>query len=233
MTDYEEITIPQGELWDVLGYSENYYLQGFTRVSDNARDELLQQYPSIEEAFQDLKDGDSGNRPETTPDEEPRTHTEIQWKLIQLGRDHGYEVYVAKNDRNRTYNGQRLGDQCVDQLSLTGFSDAAISIIEYVDVIWLKGDYIAQMFEVESTTSIYSGILRMSDFVVKVPNLSVDMYIVAPEEDEDQVRKQIDRPTFERVLGQANHCSLEYLPFGRVRERYDLVQRAGPLRAVF
>jgi hypothetical protein len=238
VTDYEEVTIEEGELYELLEYSDNFYLQGFTRVSDSAIDALLQQCPSVEEAFQDLKNtseeetSDSDIRGKGEEDG-PREHTEIQWKLIQLGLDHGYDVYVAKNDRNRVYKGQRLGDRCVEQLSLTGFSDAAISIIEYIDVIWLKGNYIAQMFEVESTTSIYSGILRMSDFVVRVPNLSIDMYIVAPKESEEKVRKQINRPTFERVLGQADHCSLEYLPFDRVRDRYDLVQGAGPLQTVF
>jgi hypothetical protein len=36
-------------------------------------------------------------------------------------------------------------------------------IIRHVDVIWLEGDAIVAMFEVESTMSIYSGILRMTD----------------------------------------------------------------------
>jgi hypothetical protein len=257
ITDFEEVEIPSNELWDLLGYSDNYYLQGFTRASDSAIDELLQKYTSVEEAFQDLK-----QPPEDTPQEEQteidgsietteeslgretddevkdekeeaRDHIEIQWKLIQLGLRHGYEVYVAKNDRNQTYDGNRLGEDCVEQLSLTGFSDAAISIIEYVDVIWLEEDYIVKMFEVESTTSIYSGILRMTDFIVKVPNLGVDMYIVASEADEEQVRKQINRPTFQQVLTQADYCSLDYLSFERVRDRYELVQRAGALQSIF
>lgn len=89
------------------------------------------------------------------------------------------------------------------------------------------------MFEVESTTSIYSGILRMTDFMVKVPNIAVDMHIVAPEDDEDKVREEINRPTFQHVLGPAEHCSLRYLSFEEVRETHETVQRAGPLQQVF
>lgn len=106
-------------------------------------------------------------------------------------------------------------------------------LIEHVDVIWLNDDYIEKMFEVESTTSIYSGILRMTDFVVKVPNLAVDMHIVAPAADEEQVRRQMNRPTFQHVIGRANHCSLQYLSFEEVRSKRELVEQAGPLRAVF
>ena len=97
----------------------------------------------------------------------------------------------------------------------------------------MNGGYIEKMFEVESTTSIYSGILRMTDFMVKVPNLAVDMYIVASSDDEDKVRRQIDRPTFKSVLDSVPHCSLQYLSFAEVREKHEVVQDAGALQQVF
>jgi hypothetical protein len=37
--------------------------------------------------------------------------------------------------------------------------------IERIDVLWLKGRSIKRAFEVEHTTSIYSGILRMADLL--------------------------------------------------------------------
>jgi len=92
-------------------------------------------------------------------------------------------------------------------------------LIKYVDVIWLDGDAIVAMFEVESTTSIYSGILRMTDFVTRVPNFAVDMYIVAPEADADRVRKEMTRPTFEAVLSPVKHSSLQFLSFEAVKKR--------------
>ena len=246
VTDYQTISVPRHEVWDLLGYSANYPLYGFSRASDDAISSLLQTYNSVEEAFQALRSEDDDiaqtenkdsldttDQPEDDGTEEVREHTEIQWYLIQLGLDHGYDVYVATNDQNLTYNGQPLGDDCVDDLNLTGFSDAAMRLIEYVDVVWLNGGYIEKMFEVESTTSIYSGILRMTDFVVKVPNLAVDMHIVAPQDDEEQVRRQMNRPTFQHVMNRAQHCSLQYLSFEEIRNKRNLVEQAGPLQAVF
>lgn len=237
ITDYEKISVPRAEVWDLLDYSANYPLYGFSRASDDAVSSLLQSYNSVEEAFQERwRDNDDGpKKPDDGPDkpdddpDEVREHTEIQWYLINLGLKHGYDVYIAKNDQNLTYQGQRLGEECVDDLNLTGFSEAAMRLIEYVDVIWLTDDYIEKMFEVESTTSIFSGILRMTDFVVKVPNLAVDMHIVAPAEDEDQVRRQMDRPTFQHIMDRAEHCSLQYLSFDEVREKHNLVR--GPCRS--
>jgi len=246
VTDYQTMSVPRQEVWDLLGYSENYPLYGFSRASDDAISSLLQTYNSVEEAFQALRNEDDDvaktedeDSLDTTDDaeddetEQVREHTEIQWYLIQLGIDHGYDVYVATNDQNLTYNGQPLGEECVDDLNLTGFSDAAMRLIEYVDVVWLNGGYIEKMFEVESTTSIYSGILRMTDFVVKVPNLAVDMHIVAPQDDEEQVRRQMNRPTFQHVMNRAQHCSLQYLSFEEIRNKRDLVEQAGALQAVF
>lgn len=66
------------------------------------------------------------------------------------------------------------------------------------------------MFEVESTTSLYSGILRMTDFVTRVPKFAVDLYIIAAEDDADRVRKERTRPTFETVLSPVEHSSLQF-----------------------
>jgi len=237
--DFQRVSLPRTKLNMLLGYQENHSPQGFSRVSDTAQSRLLQQYNSLEAAFQDLRDGD---RPATEKedDEEPgegeedtREHIEIQWHLVRLGLEHNYDVYVAKNDQNRTYDGQRLADGCVEELELTGFSDAAMRIIEYVDVIWLEGDYIAKMFEVESTTSVYSGILRMTDFVVKVPNLAVEMHIVALDDDENKVRREMERPTFQKVMEMADHSTLQYTAFNEVRRQHEAVERAGPLQTVF
>jgi hypothetical protein len=36
-------------------------------------------------------------------------------------------------------------------------------------------------FEVEHTTAIYSGLLRMADLLSLVPNMDIKLHIVAPE----------------------------------------------------
>ena len=89
------------------------------------------------------------------------------------------------------------------------------------------------MFEVESTTSICGGILRMTDFIINVPNLAVDMYIAAPNSNEQKVRSEMDRPTFRTVVNSTDHSSLQYISFDKIREKHTLVQQEGPLRQVF
>ena len=50
--------------------------------------------------------------------------------------------------------------------------------------------------EIEHTTSIYSGLLRMSDLVAMQPNLQIPLFIVAPDVRRNKVIEEVNRPTF-------------------------------------
>ena len=54
-------------------------------------------------------------------------------------------------------------------------------------------------FEVEHTTSIYSGIVRMLDLAASTGNAVRGLYLVAPDAREDDVRRQLLRPAFRRI----------------------------------
>jgi hypothetical protein len=128
------------------------------------------------------------------------THTEMQYLLLKLGSDMGFDVWVARNDRNREAYGQKLFEhfRLKDELPLQ-FDEPTTKTIEYIDVLWLKGNAIVGAFEVESTSSIYSGLLRMSDLVAMQPNLNIPLYLVAPDERREKVFVEVNRPTFSRL----------------------------------
>ena len=124
-------------------------------------------------------------------------HTEIQHRLLRLGAEMGFEVWVARNDRSKTCDGDTLGNLpgMVEALP-TQFNEATNRTIELIDVLWLKGNSIVAAFEVECTTAIYSGLLRMGDLLALQPNLNISLYIVAPGERKNKVEQEILRPTF-------------------------------------
>lgn len=66
-------------------------------------------------------------------------------------------------------------------------------------MLWLQGNAILAAFEVEHTTAIYSGLLRMSDLVSMQPNIKIDLYLVAPDERREKVFNEINRPTFAKL----------------------------------
>ena len=131
---------------------------------------------------------------------ETSAHTEIQWLLLKLGNEMGLDVWVARNDRNKSNQGVSLNSFSRLKTNLPHqFDEATNRTIELIDVLWLKGNSIQAAFEIESTTSIYSGLLRMSDLITMQPNLNIPLYIVAPIERRDKVVSEINRPTFAKL----------------------------------
>jgi hypothetical protein len=152
-------------------------------------------------------------------------HTEIQFHLLALGADMGYEVWIARNDRSKKWNGQTLGDMphVVDELP-TQFNEATNRTIELIDVLWLKGNSIVHAFEVECTTAVYSGLLRMSDLLALQPNLEISLFLVAPDERRDKVEQEILRPTFAlRDKTLAKICG--FLGFNTLMKKLEIIRR--------
>ncbi|MBI4700795.1 MAG: hypothetical protein HY744_06465 [Deltaproteobacteria bacterium] len=150
---------------------------------------------------------------------EDSTHTEIQWTLLKLGSDLGLDVWVARNDRGRSFRGQNFSDLPRLRSELPRqFDDAINRTVELIDVLWLSGSAIVAAFEIESTTSIYSGLLRMADLVSMQPNLKIPLFLVAPDDKRHKVFGEVNRPTFAR-LKPPLHEVCRYLSFGALRER--------------
>jgi type II restriction enzyme len=160
------------------------------------------------------------------------THTEVQGWLRDLGIALGFRVWIASNDRGRTYGSGRLGDGCVDVLPAAIGTCGAGETIRLIDVLWLEStsERVAAAFEVEHSTSIYSGIVRMLDLALGLPDhLAGAYFLVAPDDREDAVRTQFARPAFSRV----SELDLRFLPYTALRQHREQMARFGTgLKAV-
>jgi hypothetical protein len=154
-------------------------------------------------------------------------HTEMQYYLLQLGADMGIDLWVARNDRSKQWNGQPLGaiPRMLAELP-TQFNDATNRTIELIDVLWVRGNSIVAAFEIESTTSIYSGLLRMSDLLALQPNIDIRLYLVAPDDRRDKVEQEILRPTFTlREKPLRDVCG--FLSFSKLVEKAEGIRKLG------
>jgi hypothetical protein len=86
-----------------------------------------------------------------------------------------------------------------------GLSEEATKRISQIDVIWINQNAPVCAFEIETSTSVYSGLLRMSDLLAVVPALKIQIYIVAPSERQTKVLAELARPTF-RKIGLSEYC---------------------------
>jgi hypothetical protein len=134
--------------------------------------------------------------PPTEPADVPG-HTEAQGLLADIGKKLGCSIWIAQNDRNKLYQGRPLGNLSLPALPALGMESEAEKTVSRIDVLWLRGkNQIVAAFEIEQTTSIYSGLLRMSDLVSSAPNTHFPLYIVAPRKRQGEVRGELARPTF-------------------------------------
>ena len=86
----------------------------------------------------------------------------------------------------------------MDELPFT-YDSTTQGTIERIHVLSLKRNRIEAAFEIESTTAIYSGLLRMGDLLALQPNIDIPLFIVAPDDRRHLVLREIRRPTFTRM----------------------------------
>jgi hypothetical protein len=151
---------------------------------------------------------------ESLPSTPDRVHIKMQWALIQLGRAEGCSVWIPPNDRSLSFKRESLASNTVDRLPNFGFEENTRRIVQNIDVLWLTKNVIRKAFEVESTTSIYSGLLRLNDLALAQPNNLIDLYIVADSSRRGKVENQLIRPSFHSLI---SRC--EFVSFASIEEQ--------------
>jgi type II restriction enzyme len=154
------------------------------------------------------------------------THTEVQGWLRDLGKALGFDVWIAANDRARLLGTGKLGDGCLATLPSRVGNIEGADAVRLIDVLWLAvgTDTVVAAFEVEHTTSIYSGIVRLLDLSIGVESAKdLHMFLVAPGSREQDVRDQLLRPAFRNV----NSLKVKFLPYGALQEHRESIARFG------
>ena len=157
---------------------------------------------------------------------EESEHTQIQHLLIKIGRALKYDVHVARNDRHRSCGGESFAMLTVPELPPANWPADVLDTVRLIDVLWLKPDTgeIMSAFEVEKSTSIYSGILRLEDLARSMPGCACNLYLVAPNKREKEVMAQLARPAFRDDLAD---ISLSFIPFKDLRDHCDAMCKFG------
>lgn len=127
-----------------------------------------------------------------------RESIKIQGLLAKIGEQMGFDIWIPNPDRVRVSKVWQPQNPSVLLTTLPlSYDKATQSTIGLIDVIWIKNKRsIARAFEVEHTTSIYSGILRMADLVALQPDIKIKMHIVAPADRQEKFSTEIRRPVF-------------------------------------
>lgn len=140
-----------------------------------------------------------------------RIHVKVQFALIALGQAEGCSVWVPINDRNFSYQRNPFSARTVARLPNFGFDENTRRIAQNIDVLWLRRNTIQKAFEIEATTSIYSGLLRLNDLVLSQPSVQIELYVAAPVTRRQKVYNQLLRPSFQSLLSKCEFLTFEHI----------------------
>ncbi len=156
--------------------------------------------------------------------EQANLHTEMQYHLLKIGHSLGYDVISASNDRSKCHNRNNFSS-----ISLAAFPDMDIDrdtfkTIKLIDVVWFeKGtNKIVCAFEVEKSTSIYSGILRLEDLSFSLSKNPPTLFLAAPNNREKEILLQLNRPAIRN-----NNIRVYYILFSELGQHCDAICKFG------
>ncbi len=149
---------------------------------------------------------------------EVRESARIQALLAEIGSRMGMQIWIPRSDRAKVL-AEWAGDHppLLERLP-PNYDETTLRTIEQIDVLWLKGRAIRRAFEVEHTTSVYSGILRMADLLALQPNMDIRLHIVAPAVRREKVFQELMRPVFSLLDRGPLSEICTYLSYDSVRE---------------
>ncbi|MDD4871498.1 MAG: hypothetical protein PHR77_13155 [Kiritimatiellae bacterium] len=224
----KEIDLPFDRFCQLFGYKEEYQLRGFTNVADDRLQEFYGKYDDLYSVLLRIKGGQPIVKkqevveaevvpelpllPEELSPDLLSDHVKMQWKLLSMGKKAGEKVWVPKNDQLKITKNFQFNEF---EEEFTAGLDTQAKYVENIDVVWKEEFRIDAAFEIENSTSIYSGLLRFADLTMVAPNTLYPMFIVAPSSRRERVKEQLNRPTFKRL-----HISdkVHYLSYEAVDE---------------
>ena len=206
----------------LLGYERNYRLRGFATVASDKLERFYERYDDLYSVLVRLQAGQpvveripaagalesAGTAREDLVEVQPedveeilRTelvsdHVRMQWTLAKLGLKAGERVWVPVGDQQRIRKAYEFN--AFDPEFAAGI-DLPHSYVENIDVVWKQEFRIGAAYEIENSTSIYSGLLRFADLNILAPNTLYPMFVVAPASRKNRLREQLCRPTFKRL----------------------------------
>ncbi len=156
--------------------------------------------------------------------EEENLHTEMQYHLLKIGNTLGYDVIAASNDRSRSHCGNSFSFISLQQFPEINLDKETLNTVKLIDVLWFqKGtNNVIAAFEVEKSTSIYSGILRLTDLSYSIADGDEVFYLIVPDKREKDVCMQLCRPAVKQ-----NNVVIKYILFSELRNHCDALCKFG------
>lgn len=158
--------------------------------------------------------------------ESKRTHKEMQWMLLWLGNELNLNLWLPKTDFTQSHKKNEIANLSGMLNDLPFDILTAGRSVERIDVLWLKDNKIIAAFEIVHSTSVESGLLRMSHMWVSLEDSGIRAHIVAHRNKLHNAREEIIEPTFTHI-GLAKSCW--FIAYTELTKKYNEAEQNGSI----
>ncbi|RIK34576.1 MAG: hypothetical protein DCC52_00240 [Chloroflexi bacterium] len=152
------------------------------------------------------------------------THQDIQAKIILIGKWLGYRTFTPDPSKESHYG--KLGDLTSEKRMPTEYiAERLLDKVKQIDVIWFDDEgYPTHCFEVEHSTDITKGLLRM----YQIRKLRIRMFIVSKETSKTKFEMEVNKDPFLHVKEQ-----FVFRSYRELQEFFDSVKKFAIVRGTF
>jgi len=157
------------------------------------------------------------SKPVRVPEEKTKlsikTHEEAECVLLKLGLLLGFDTYTP--DKSKVAYGKQLAEYA-SLKDLPPFThEDYLKIVREIDVIWFKDEFPELCFEIEHTTGVALGLLRL----YHVRKFNAGLYIIAPKKVATKYQTEVNKEPFRQIKNR-----YKFRSYKELSEFYSLVK---------
>lgn len=117
----------------------------------------------------------------------------LQWLLAKIGKQVGYDVWIARQDHEKIWDGEPFQELSISSLP---FAERDVQL-EEVAILWLRKNEVVAAYEIDpKSTAIVQSLLRLYDFGIACAKRPLHLCLVLPRPHFEQACAELSRPLF-------------------------------------
>ncbi len=131
----------------------------------------------------------------------------LQWLLAKIGQKVGCQVWIARQDHEKSWNEESFQQLSIPALPLSG-NRTPLVLLEKIAVLWLQKNEIIAAYEIDPKRSeLVTSLLRLYDLGVTCGKRQSQLCLVLPKQQFKQACQELAHPLF-RQQQEKQRCVL-------------------------
>jgi DNA modification methylase len=128
-------------------------------------------------------------------------HERVIRVISQLGADFGFDVWIGDPEVRK--NAELKKYRTVEELKIAAVDKVVLDRLKNVDVVWLRRKTMPVcLIEVEHTTDLRGGLVRMANIFEVAPHLDVKTFTIIPDKRVLKLKEVLSEPTIKHLVGE-------------------------------